>query len=1081
MARIVKTSRLVQVKEVFMAALARDAEDREAFVERACGSSPEVRREVLRLVRVRRDLSNGLRGRPKSDARSETPVAPPPNADLPKTGERVLARYVLGEIIGAGAFGTVYRAVDDITKTPVAVKVTALRTARAAQWHRLEVASLLRSHLPGVVRLLATGQVGDHAVLVMDLVEGTAFPGDGVSEEDVDAILARGASLLEAVARLHAAGVFHRDLKPANVLVGADGRVTLVDLGIAQDESDTTRRSEGMLAGTPAYMAPELLRGGAAGRRTEVYAVGVVLVHALTGEVPELVRPRHPRPDPLEAYPEEVRDRLEELLSEPVRELVVSMVHEDPGRRPRDAEEALRRLEEQIGPRRAIELPDLGGRDALDAVLGAARAGRAIDVAGPFGSGRSRLLREAEKELGVEGFLVRRLRPAPAADAGSVPFPGEDGAAEIEDRALCGRLRRQLTDGMVLLVDDADTLDTPTRDLVAELRAYGAVIRATAHADGDAVRLEPLTREDLAPLVRGPERIFHLVSEVSELLRHRSRGWPREVAREIRSWCALGLAEWRDGLIVAPAALRRLRSLGATPAGIADFPPDLPAGTREVWDTLTLVAAPLDADGVAAVLDRPARVVRSELRALVESGFVTLGEDDALILVRSSPFLADVDPEVRARWSRRAAPLLASRSETRVRHLLLAGEYEAACAESLETARRQLAEGRTAAATTTLDAALATCRQHLPRRPDLYGDLLGVMVEAALGTTTPEAIALARYHANLAPARTERVAAWDVILQAEAAMLNGDAAGALAILDEGRSPPTEAHERSAHIIACYAARATGSQETTKQRILNAAPWARRIGNPDSRALLAAWTGWLRFEQGRFAAARGLHHRSARLTRRARARVTSLVNAAMAAVEDLNLEVARQAAADALDAARVIRDGVNEARAELLLRQIEYRMEVASEVDSDLVEAARHLGDPGTRGVLRLNEAAIAWRSRRLARAHGLAVSSATDLRSAGFRVAAGLALALAANGGRPLPSEALNEIAEIARIGHPIGIVAQALALVERPGRDRGIAPAVAASLAWAREASGANIRREVLTPREVLGRLGEHDTAVRT
>jgi hypothetical protein len=202
---------------------------------------------------------------------------------------------------------------------------------------------------------------------------------------------------------------------------------------------------------------------------------------------------------------------------------------------------------------------------------------------------------------------------------------------------------------------------------------------------------------------------------------------------------------------------------------------------------------------------------------------------------------------------------------------------------------------------------------------------------------------------------------------------------------------------------------------------------------------------------------------------------------MAAVEDLNLVVARETALSARRASQAIGDRVNEARAELLLRQIDYRMGVASAVDSELLEAAAGLPDAGTRGVLRLNEAAVAWRSRQLARAHDLAKAAAADLRSSGFRVAAGLAVSLACECGRPPSPDDRDEIRQIARDAHPIGLVAQTLALTDMPIEDPAVVDALRASLEWARQTRGLDVRREVLTPRETLARLKERETAYKT
>jgi hypothetical protein len=144
--------------------------------------------------------------------------------------------------------------------------------------------ALAALHHPGLVGLHDGGVEAGQPYIVTDLVEGPSLA-ERIAKRplDPDEVCRIGARLADALAHVHASGIVHRDLKPANVLLGADGRPRLADFGIARALDGTAVTGTGYVVGTAAYLAPEQVRGEWVGPEADVYALGLVLLEALTG------------------------------------------------------------------------------------------------------------------------------------------------------------------------------------------------------------------------------------------------------------------------------------------------------------------------------------------------------------------------------------------------------------------------------------------------------------------------------------------------------------------------------------------------------------------------------------------------------------------------------------------------------------------------------------------------------------------------------------------------------------------------------------------------------------------------------
>lgn len=1093
-------SRWIRVKSLFHEALELPTSERESFVCSRCGDDEGVCEGVLRLVRARRDVMERTASMSVSLADSiaqhvsedrpfsfhPTPSARGLGADgversLPEIGQVVRERYELRRELGTGGFGKVVAAFDRVESREVALKFVAISSEGQKSLYRRELATLRRASVPGVVALLDDGDLGAWAFLVMDLVEGTWFPGADIALGDFRAVLPRAVSLLQAVGRLHAAGVFHRDLKPSNVLVGTDGQVTIVDLGIAEDQSDPERwRSGRPVSGTPPYVAPERFRGVPAEVRSDLYSVGVLLVEALSP-----ARKDDDATDPRVNFKGDDTVDLTETLSpdvpDDVRELLRGMTAARCEARPGSAAEALDALRAHLPESHRIRLPRLGGDAAVNAIVDAATARGAIDVVGRRGSGRTRTLEDASAILRARGHMVLTLT---ATADGSDPITrlvplsaagGSRDASDRDDRAR-GRLRRWLRDGAVLVADDASELDPATRKELDQLGAHGAVIRALPRTESrQSVEVALLSERDLLPLVAGPDRPFHLREDVAAELWSRTRGSPARLMVELEAWRSAGLCTWDGGLSLEPQALERIRSLGMPAATAADARVTAPLHPTvlDVWDVLSLSGAGLDVEALAHVLERPARRVAESLPDLVNTGVLDVDALGRAFAIVASLRLPGIESDVRMRWSERIAAVLPQRSGTRFRHLVIAERFEEACDAATHVARAALTSGSVSEAREVLDVALAILRRHLPGDTQRHATLIALMVDAVISMATESAIHLARYHVELAPQRDDGVLAWNGILHAASLVLHRDPEAALERLDAIALLPTDDHRRLFHVVANAAANRSHSLQVRRERLAAAHRWVRIRPDRDARSLLAAWTGWLRFEQGAFRAASGLQSRAARLARRRRARATALCNAAAAAIEAGDLEAASERIGAALREARVGRDRVNESRAERILRVLAYRLGKADRVDEALVESAGHLGCSPTRGMIGLGEAAIAWRLGLLARGAALAEQSFGDFPAASSICERALVGALAAACDGRLASETIALLEAHGATLSPIGVAAQAAALLADAVGPSVVPDALRdRACAWARSAQLADYRREVLTPREVLARL---------
>jgi len=203
-----------------------------------------------------------------------------------------LGEYVLGERIAAGGFGEVWRATGG-AGAPVAIKVLhaeLITSSESVARFEREVEVVRRIAHPGLVDIRATGTVASRPYAVMELLSGRSLSELIAQRAPLPPAEVAGLvrPICEALQAAHAEGVIHRDLKASNVMLCDDGRVVLLDFGVAKlldagaEQLTRSRRA----VGTPACMAPEQIRGEAVDARTDVYGLGALLFELLTGKRP---------------------------------------------------------------------------------------------------------------------------------------------------------------------------------------------------------------------------------------------------------------------------------------------------------------------------------------------------------------------------------------------------------------------------------------------------------------------------------------------------------------------------------------------------------------------------------------------------------------------------------------------------------------------------------------------------------------------------------------------------------------------------------------------------------------------------
>ena len=313
-----------RAEDLFHAALERSPEARQAFLAEACGSDAELRQHVEMLV--------------SADSATASLLGDRVLAGTPRNRATLIGgqygQYRILSPLGAGGMGEVYRAHDDRLDRDVALKLLPSEFAgnpdRLARFRR-EARTLASLNHPNIAAIYGLEESGELEFLVLELVEGNTLAGPISTTRVLD----YAEQLADALDAAHRKGIIHRDLKPANVKVTPEGKLKVLDFGLAKALSEPDPKQDashastitgiqtmaGHIIGTPGYMSPEQTRGTGVDERTDIWAFGCLLYELLTGKrafagdsLPDTFAAVLEREPDWQALPKKTPSKIRELL-----------------------------------------------------------------------------------------------------------------------------------------------------------------------------------------------------------------------------------------------------------------------------------------------------------------------------------------------------------------------------------------------------------------------------------------------------------------------------------------------------------------------------------------------------------------------------------------------------------------------------------------------------------------------------------------------------------------------------------------------------------------------------------------------
>ncbi len=421
-----------------------------------------------------------------------------------------LGHYRVLDKLGAGGMGEVYRAHDELLDRDVAIKRLpassfADATARARLLREARAAAAMNH--PSICTIHEVGEADGEAYIAMELVDGLTLSERARGRAlPVEEVVRYGRQIADALAHAHARQIVHRDLKSANVVVTSDGRVKVLDFGLAKrmrgqelgevttvDHGRGALTEPGVLVGTVAYMSPEQLRGAAADARSDLWALGVVLYELATGGRPFKGQSSFELSANILNQPPAV---FPSTLPAALRGVIDKCLEKDADRRYQSAGEVRSALE-AIHPGTVASWPAVRYRLARRPWLAIAAA--AVTVAGVLGGLNADRIRTrwSGGPPRVESLAVLPLENL-SGDSAQDYFA--DGMTEVlsTDLARLATLKRVIARGSVIRYKGANTpLADIARELNVDALVTGSVLRSGNRVSITAQLLDPATGDQM--------------------------------------------------------------------------------------------------------------------------------------------------------------------------------------------------------------------------------------------------------------------------------------------------------------------------------------------------------------------------------------------------------------------------------------------------------------------------------------------------------------------------------------------------------------------------------------------------------
>ncbi|MDO3409381.1 Stk1 family PASTA domain-containing Ser/Thr kinase [Saccharibacillus sp. CPCC 101409] len=275
-------------------------------------------------------------------------------------GQVFSGRYEIIERVGGGGMALVYKALDLLLNRFVAVKVLRQQFMHDDEFirrFRREAQSAASLSHPNIVSIYDVGQDGEVQYIVMEYIEGRDL--DEVIKEraplPTEEAVRIASQICDALDHAHNNQIIHRDIKPHNILIGRNGRVKVTDFGIARAVTSTTITQTGSVVGSVHYFSPEHAKGVAAGEKSDLYSLGIVMYQMLTGALP------YQGESPISVALKHLQDEYEEprklnpMIPQSVENIIIRAMRKNPAERYASASEMQRNLDTCLLPSRRDE------------------------------------------------------------------------------------------------------------------------------------------------------------------------------------------------------------------------------------------------------------------------------------------------------------------------------------------------------------------------------------------------------------------------------------------------------------------------------------------------------------------------------------------------------------------------------------------------------------------------------------------------------------------------------------------------------------------------------------------------------